>query len=486
MRRDKSSNNFNSIESESVCKQTDIVFDVRRSGLSGADTSGNESVAGNDDKWCQLSNTAPPTLHLQTKVAIDYLDFWVYGQWFGKAQSLFRLLDNAKEKAQTENNGVKISLGGVDFLVERWASGRGSHSCRWHLFHRGIFIGICRHDGDDAKRPLAKIEIKGEVLTQSGVKNSLKVVNRILKALRIGYKRSLISRIDIKADQFKEPLATYVHAFEDNRVITRARKVSTFGTLSKPETINVGDRKTNRVICRFYDKLAEIASKPDKEAMFYQCITGGEVPEHCTRVEFEIRRGGFKELGIGSFEDCFGKLVEVVGYLTHTFLRIANRQVDRRHTERSEYASCWIDVRDAMFGFARSFRQSPAKIPERVPLDSSRHRSNMVGHLISWMLKEGICVKNANDIVQFAKENFLPDLTAPEVLHKFDVASRKFEHKNGIEVGQFFENRNVETKQALTGVKKIVDSDGPASSVRSPTDLFDENSETGNSQKRAA
>ena len=89
MRRDKSNNNFSLFESESVHAQADNVSDVRRSGLSGAGSSGNELATGDESKWCQLSNTAPPTLHMQTKVAIDYLVFWVYGQWFGKAQVCF-------------------------------------------------------------------------------------------------------------------------------------------------------------------------------------------------------------------------------------------------------------------------------------------------------------------------------------------------------------------------------------------------------------
>ena len=368
MRRDKSSKNCDSIESDLVHSQPGIVSDGGLRGLSG-DDSRNEIVAGDENKWCQLSNTAPPNHQLETKVGIDYLVFWVYGRWFCKTQTFFRRLDVGKEKARAKNSGIVLTIGGLEFLLERGASGRGSFSCRWHLFHRGVLIGLSNYESNDAKRPLAKIELKGELLTQIGVKNGLELINRCLCALKVGYKKSLVSRIDIKADQFNVPLATYARDFDDDRVITRARKIGTIGTLEKPQTINVGDRKANRVTCRFYDKLAEIASKPDKEAAFLKCVTGGEVPEHCTRVEFEIRREGFKQLGVGSFEDCLGKLVDIVRYLTHGFIRIADQRVDRDHTERADNAVHWNDVRSSMLEFARSYKQSPAKRPEKVPLD---------------------------------------------------------------------------------------------------------------------
>ena len=209
--------------------------------------------------------------------------------------------------------------------------------------------------------------------------------------------------------------------------------------------------------------------------------------ESCTRVEYEIRREGLKELGVDSFEDCFGRLVEIVNYLTHGFFRIADGTVDQNHTDRAITAPHWIATQEAFQHYAKTFRQLPARSPESIPFDATRHQNNMVGHLISWIIKDGEQPECPRDIMLFAQTRFLAGLLTEEVFEKYEKSLLKFQHKNGFEAGKFFENRTTEAKQALTGVQKIVDADVASSTITKPSDLFEKEEEAWKqNNKRAA
>ena len=486
MRDNKYSKNYESAESENQGSREPVGPEVLRSGLSGARTLGTTG-GSSPDAWCQLSNTAPPTLQSDIVVDIDYLTFWVYGEWASGVEQLFKRLDSGRAAAVLEKNGIEFKSGGLQFLLLKNGSGRGSFSCRWCLYHRGIFIGLCNNPNLSSSRPVAKFEIKGEPLAQLGLQGALEIVDVVLAAFGIAYERSLLSRIDIKADHLGIPVSRYKDDFDSGRVITRARQLNTFGSFQEVQTIAVGNRKTNRVVCRFYDKLAELLHKPEKKALFEKHVTGGEIVDSCTRVEFEIRREGLKELGINSFEDCFGRLVDITTYLTSDFLRIADAKVDRNHTDRAKTAEHWQETQDAFLEYAKTFRQLPARSPEAIPFDATRHCNTMIGHLISWMIKDGVSPETPRDIMEFARERFLIGLLTHEVYEKYEKALLAFEHKNGLEAMQYFDNRAIEAKQALTGVEKISDADVASSTITKPSDLFEKEEEAWmQKQKRAA
>ena len=459
---------------------------MRRSGLSADRTIGPTVGSSNDDR-CQLSNTAPPTLHSNIKVDIDYLTFWVYGEWSGDVEKLFQRLDSGRESAVLEKHGIEFIVDGLRFMLLKNGSGRGSFSCRWCLYHRGIFFGLCNNPNRSSNRPVAKVEIKGEPLVQLGLQGALEAVDGVLAAFGIGYERSLLSRIDVKADHIGIPVSRYKDDFDNDRVITRARQLNTFGSFQEVQTIVVGNRKTNRVVCRFYDKLAELLHKPEKAALFEKYVTEGEIVDSCTRVEFEIRREGLKELGINSFEDCFGRLVEITTYLTAEFLRIADDKVDRNHTDRAKTAEHWQETQAAFLQFAKTFRQLPARVAEPIPFDATKHCNTMIGHLISWMIKDGAKPETPRDIMEFAQKRFLAGLLTHEVFEKYGKALLNFEHKNGLEAMQYFDNRTIEAKQALTGVEKVQDADVASSTITKPSDLFKKDEEAWmQKHKRAA
>ena len=487
MRVGNRTKNVISVESGFNHQVSSAALAGRTNGLS-EDRTSKAAVAGSGDIGrCQLSNTAPPTLHSDIRVGIDYLTFWVYGEWSGDVQAFFNKLDEGRKNAALEKNGIEFKSGGLRFMLLKNGSSRGSFSCRWCLCHRGLFFGLCNNRLSSTSRPLAKVEIKGESLTQFGVQGSLEIVDEVLKAFGICYGRSLLSRIDIKADHFGVPVNVYKADFDGDRVITRARQLNTFGSFQEVETISVGNRKTNRVVCRFYDKIAELAKKPDKNNLFLKYVTDGEVLDACTRVEFEVRREGLKELGIDSFEDCFGRLGDIVSYLTGKFLRIADSEVDRNHTDRAKTAVHWQATQTAFLEYANTFRQLPARVPEPIPFDATRHCNSMIGHLISWMIKDGVKPESPHDIMDFAKRRFLAGLVTQEVYDKYKKALLNFEHKNGVEAMQFFDNRAIEAKQALTGVEKISDADVASSTITKPSDLFEKEEKTWMSKsKRAA
>lgn len=486
MRVDKYSKELGRAESKNAAECSADVPAGLRSDLSEAAAVGNGNVLHTDSERYQLSNTVPSTLHPDIKVGIDYLTFWVYGGWAEDVAGLFERLDQGKKDAATEKHGTEFEVGGLQFLLLSNGSGRGSFHCRWCLQHRGLFFGVCNNANASSSRPLVKVEIKGEPLTLLGVQGALELVDDVLRALGVKYSRSLLSRIDIKADHLGTPVSRYADDFDDDRVITRARQLNWFGTFQERQTIIVGNRKANRVVCRFYDKLAELKGKPDKEVVFLKHITGGELVDSCTRVEFEIRREGLKEFRVDSFEDCFGRMGHILRYLTTEFLRFSDSPVDRNHTDRAKTAPHWLATQEAFEHFANTFRQLPARTPESIPFDATRHQQNMTGHLISWIIKDGAAPSCPHDIMEFAQKRFLAGLLSGEVFEKYQKAALSFQHKHGLEAEQFFTNRTIEAKQALTGVEKIADEDIASSTITKPSDLFEKDDNEWTQQKRAA
>ena len=88
--------------------------------------------------------------------------------------------------------------------------------------------------------------------------------------------------------------------------------------------------------------------------------------------------------------------------------------------------------------------------------------------------------------MDFAQRRFLAGLTTNEVHEKYKKALLNFEHKNGVEAMQFFDNRAIEAKQALTGVEKISDADVVSSTITKPSDLFEKEEEAWMQNKKRA
>ena len=88
--------------------------------------------------------------------------------------------------------------------------------------------------------------------------------------------------------------------------------------------------------------------------------------------------------------------------------------------------------------------------------------------------------------MDFAKRRFLAGLVTQEVYDKYKKALLNFEHKNGVEAMQFFDNRAIEAKQALTGVEKISDADAASSTITKPSDLFEKEEKTWMSKNKQA
>ena len=219
MRVGNRTKNVKSVESGFSHQVGSAALAGRTNGLS-EDRTSKAAVAGSGDIGrCQLSNTAPPTLHSDIRVGIDYLTFWVYGEWSGDVVGLFEKLDRGRKEAAGENNRVEFRTDDLQFMLLGNGSGRGSFSCRWCLCHRGIFFGLCNNPESSSTRPVAKVEIKGEPLAQLGLQGALEVADDVLRSFGIGYQRSLLSRIDIKADHLGVPVSKYVEDINDERCL---------------------------------------------------------------------------------------------------------------------------------------------------------------------------------------------------------------------------------------------------------------------------
>ena len=317
------------------------------------------SDVAQDSSWCQLSNTAPSNLQEeQIVVNLDWLEFWVFGDWAINKTRLFEELEKAKLAAKEKRKESFIVQKGISVRVSPFSSsGVGAERCKFQLQYRGIYLGICNNK-DLTKSPIAKIELQGQALTVQGLSISLSIANELLEIFGIRYRRSRIKRLDIKADLFEVPISEFANADEENRVITEYRSDDRKRESKDVQTLMYGSR-SGASLLRIYDKLAQIKKDEIKSDVFEQFVTGGELLNQCTRVEFELHRAAFRQFELCSFEDCFGRMHDIVDYFTSKKFRIAERQ-NSKHPEREPMSPLWLRVRNAFLKFAKSFKEQPA------------------------------------------------------------------------------------------------------------------------------
>jgi hypothetical protein len=110
---------------------------------------------------------------------------------------------------------------------------------------------------------------------------------------------------------------------------------------------------------RCYDKTAEVKDNQVKKDFFYNIWfdRAGYVPEHVTRIEFQIRRAVSRELEINTVDDLKSKLDAIWQYCVNDWCRFCAKKisaVDRKNKNQQRYSTAflWEFVRSIRFGQA--------------------------------------------------------------------------------------------------------------------------------------
>lgn len=380
----------------------------------------------------RLSNSGVASLHsksVKRLTAIDYLSFWVYGEWtfedrvkmidkntaamtfdnegnaVPKKEFVSELLADLEERkalAQTVRNDVGYTRNGLEFIVSPVGGGTGSRYREFQLHHKGIYFGICKND-DAEKGPQLKVDLKGDVCTKLSMSQFVEVIQEVFDALGFKYSKSEISRVDLRADLIGVKPLDFFKLWQNGQEVCSPRKhPTTFGdSFEDLETFQVG-LKSSPCCCRMYDKLVE-SSGGYAQHKLEKYILGGEVVDSLCRVEFEVKRKFLKQRKIDSVEDLFFGMKTLTDHLTREWLRYGDSKIDKknRHHDRVGTHELWQRVQSAFDDFSGTFHQEELNVIESDETCAEKTKNVAGGYLTSVMFKLRFIPETMSDVCEF-------------------------------------------------------------------------------------
>jgi hypothetical protein len=206
---------------------------------------------------------------------------------------------------------IEFQFGGETFALHR--SGKPPYPFR--LSNRAFTLGL-----SERMHPRCHVQFSSELLWSCGLDAAVARFNALWDA--IGSKpvrHETVSRVDAAFDfHIERP------AFRTDDFVSLATKDSSWRENRAVQSFQFGK---GDVVCRVYDKIAEIEQASDKHWLFD--IWGAR--ENVWRVEFQVRRERLKQAGISTVEQLKAHLPSLTKHLAqhHTSLRIPSDDSNR-------------------------------------------------------------------------------------------------------------------------------------------------------------
>ena len=267
-----------------------------------------------------------------------------------------RILE-AKESAQSTlyDKGTGIKFRGYNFTVLR----TGSVRYKFILSNEDMQIRIFSDARSGLYFPELKIAFRSPLLWRHGWQNAVRKADEWIRSWA-NVTEVKVSRIDIMVD-FMGQLT--ILSPELREVVTRSRKKREFGNYERyaeGRKANGYRFGANELICRIYDKTAEILRSDKKWFENMWSEKGWEKDEVVTRVEFQCRRKIIRQMQIQTIEDLFLIVPDLWRTLTDEWLTIRIIQ-DDSHRTRWPISGFWQTVQSSVLCFGQIFGVSRIK-----------------------------------------------------------------------------------------------------------------------------
>jgi hypothetical protein len=222
---------------------------------------------------------------------------------------------------------------------------------RWRFEYRGIEFLVRDKQTWMGNMPNVQVRISGEVCLMMEAFRAYDVALALVEYLGGRVDKNKVGRVDLCLDMPDVPVREFAEAFLSGAYVTRA--TSKGWDESNGITVRLG---SSPLKVRIYDKRAELLAKDkcDRIYAMEKYRWGDRIPEHATRVEFEVRREALKSRGIDTVEDYRAKRGDLAGYLVKSWIRFMDKPVDRanRNQNRARVSALWRVVQD---GFEKAY-----------------------------------------------------------------------------------------------------------------------------------
>jgi hypothetical protein len=194
------------------------------------------------------------------------------------------------------------------------------------------------------QRPSVLVQVRSETIWQLGVQEAVHRVLRMLPLLGGAMECAKVSRIDPCVDILLRE-SDWQRDIEDG-LVTRARDIDPHTQHRELTGFSIG---RGALMCRLYDKWAEIVRKSHKFWMFDIWGTNAIPEDHrVIRIEFQLRREKIKGLGLATFDRLDTQLPGIWAYCTRKWLRVAGDA--KKHHTHQKLRPWWSLVMDGFPG----------------------------------------------------------------------------------------------------------------------------------------
>ncbi|MEL7267703.1 MAG: replication initiation factor domain-containing protein, partial [Planctomycetota bacterium] len=254
-------------------------------------------------------------------------------------------------------------------------------------------------------------------LLERGLPDLLRALDEIFRTIGVVVQETKVSRVDLCADVVGLEMREVFSDWLNNRGITQTRKFAIYGVrgsngrgLDGVQTLSLGARNADCQL-RIYDKVAEVAGDQWKTDLMVANRWGGLV-ENAARVEFQIRREKLREMGFDSLESVLQGLSHMVSVLTSEWFRVADDDVDRRHTERSSNAQWWDNVCNAFASWTQVWGSQKSVVIKREGTTAEKMMRQAIGCLQRLFAEVGSVPDSAAKVVGYVQEAIAEDYEA--------------------------------------------------------------------------
>ncbi len=313
---------------------------------------------------------------MNTIVNIDTLEigFDVY-DYESSIESYLDLLEECKNEKRDsmykgEDHKSFIEIGGIDFEVLH----AGKHGYAYILHNDDMELNIAKFRSTiDDFYPI-RVRFKAKLLWEQG-QLAYQYVARFIRDNFNDFGTTKVGRVDFAChtdgiDLEVSDWDNFVGRHKTDQAIRFNRVL---------ETLYFGSRKTKKCYCRIYNKSKKILRDKDGEWFFDIWMENGLDPLKVWNIEFELKRGMLKELGVESYEDLSANIHSIWIYLTGNWLtwRIPGKDSNKsRHDIRPE----WIDIQSAYKDF--EFNGFISRYRQRI-VDSNKYIPAISGYITS-------------------------------------------------------------------------------------------------------
>jgi hypothetical protein len=349
-------------------------------------------------------------------------------------------LDEAKERAQRANSEADscISSGGNIFAVDphghKSASGGPMYS--WGLKCGGVSISVSRSQKYSGDCPNVFVNIGSVFLmAMGGLDNAWPVVRSMVEGFGGKIDVVKMTRVDVCVDMPGVSVVEFVEPFLQNRFVSRAHKSSFHKDGKRYTGFSIG----TDIMLRVYDKLEEVSKKSETGKLDVLVNeVWGYLPEHATRVEFQVRSEKLRTFGIVTLEDYFDKRARLCSYLSGQWFRLTEEVPDSSNQANFECTQLWKYVWHYFMEWSCPYggKPEPIKRVRTIRSDPEQMLKQAVGCLTSVAAMSGSYVMTAGELKKLCGRYILEVLKEePDIYGKFESKRVRYQSRVPVALG---------------------------------------------------